>query len=73
MFADNIITAGVLKLPTEQFGIDVFLNAAAQVTGDIISGGVCTIQGCGPDPINEFQAMGVLVSRGGAGRRCVED
>jgi parallel beta-helix repeat protein len=60
-FADNVITAGVPQIPTEQFGIDVFLNAVAQVTGNTVSGGVCTFEGCGPDPINEFQAMGILV------------
>jgi parallel beta-helix repeat protein len=29
-----------------------------------VSGGVCTIPGCGPDPITEFQSMGIEV--GGA-------
>ncbi len=65
-FADNVITAGVPPIPTEQFGIDVFLNAVAQVTGNTISGGVCTIPGCGPDPINGFKAMGVFIDRTGA-------
>ena len=67
MFADNIITAGVPQYPTQQVGIFVFLNAVTRITGNTISGSVCTLPGCGPDPINEFQAMGVLVSRGGAG------
>jgi len=66
-FADNVITAGVPQIPTEQFDIDVFFNAVAQVTGNTVSGGVCTIPGCGPDPINEFQAMGIFVGPGGAG------
>jgi parallel beta-helix repeat protein len=65
-FADNVVTAGVPQYPTEQAGIDVFLNAIAQVTGNTISGGVCTIPGCGPDPINEFQAFGIDVFLGGA-------
>ena len=60
-FADNVITAGVPPIPTEQFGIYIFLNAVARVTGNTVSGGVCTIPGCGPDPIFEFQAMGVLI------------
>jgi parallel beta-helix repeat protein len=64
-FADNVVTAGVPQYPTEQFDINVFLNAVAQITGNTISGGVCTIPGCGPDPINDFQAMGVFVSPGG--------
>jgi parallel beta-helix repeat protein len=60
-FADNVVTAGAVQYPTEQFGIHVFLNATAQVTGNTVSGGVCTIPGCGPDPIFEFQAMGIVV------------
>jgi parallel beta-helix repeat protein len=66
-FVDNVITGGFPSIPTEQFGIDVFLNAVAQVTGNTISGGVCTIRGCGPDPNFEFQAMGIFVELGGAG------
>jgi parallel beta-helix repeat protein len=66
-FSDNVITAGVPQIPTEQFDIDVFFNAVAQVTGNAVSGGVCTIPGCGPDPIFEFQAMGIFVGPGGAG------
>jgi parallel beta-helix repeat protein len=66
-FADNVINAGVQTYATEQFGVDVFLNAGAQVTGNTISGGVCTFPGCGSDPINEFQAMGVFIDSTGAG------
>jgi parallel beta-helix repeat protein len=66
-FADNVITAGVPPIPAEQFGIYVFLNAVAQVTRNTVSGGVCTIPGCGPDPINEIQAMGVLIDTAGPG------
>jgi parallel beta-helix repeat protein len=60
-FADNVVTAGVPPIQAEQLGIDVFLNAVVQVTGNTISGGVCTFPECGPDPINEVQAMGVLI------------
>jgi parallel beta-helix repeat protein len=66
-FADNVITAGVPQISTEQNGIDVFLGAVVQVTGNTVSGGVCTIPGCGPDPINEFQAIGIFVGPGGDG------
>ena len=31
-FADNVITAGVPPIPTEQFGIYIFLNAVARGT-----------------------------------------
>jgi parallel beta-helix repeat protein len=65
-FADNVINAGAQTYLTEQFGVHVFLNAVAQVTGNTITGGVCTFPGCGPDPINEFQAMGVLVDLDGS-------
>jgi parallel beta-helix repeat protein len=50
-FADNVVTAGVPQVPTEQFGIVVSSNADARVTENTVSGGVCTIPGCGPDPI----------------------
>jgi parallel beta-helix repeat protein len=65
-FADNVVNAGAQTYLTEQFGVDVFLNAVARVTGNTISGGVCTFPRCGPDPINEFQAMGVLVDSDGS-------
>jgi parallel beta-helix repeat protein len=65
-FADNVVTAGVPQYPTEQAGIDVFLNAVANVTGNTVSGAVCTIPSCGPDPINEFQAFGIDVFLGGS-------
>lgn len=66
-FADNIVTAGVPQYPTEQFGIRVSFAAVAQITDNTISGGVCTIPGCGPDPIFEFQAMGILIDTSGVG------
>ena len=31
------------------------------MTGNTVSGGVCTVPGCGPDPISEFQAAGILL------------
>jgi parallel beta-helix repeat protein len=68
-FADNVITAGVSPLAAEPYGIYVLLNAVAQVTGNTIAGGVCTVPGCGPDPINQFQAVGIFVGPGGAGTR----
>jgi parallel beta-helix repeat protein len=65
-FADNVVIAGVQSYLTEQFGVHVFGNAVARVTGNTVSGGICTFPGCGPDPINEFQAMGVLVDSDGS-------
>ena len=72
-FTDNVITAGDPLLPVEQFGIDVFLNAVANITGNTISGGVCTLPGCGPDPINEFQAMGISVVLLGSGTKIADN
>jgi parallel beta-helix repeat protein len=60
-FANNVITAGVVQYPADQFGIDDRLNATAQVTGNTVSGPACNFDGCGPDPISEFQAAGIVV------------
>ena len=51
----------MLQSPAAPNPIWVRLNATAQVTGNTVSGGVCTGPGCGPDPISEFQAAGILV------------
>jgi parallel beta-helix repeat protein len=68
-FADNVITAGDTVFPTEQFGIVVSFNAVAQVTGNTVSGGICTFPGCGSDPIFESQAMGIEVAAAPVGTR----
>jgi parallel beta-helix repeat protein len=65
--ADSTITAGSPQLPTEQFGIVILFAAVAQITGNTISGGVCNFEGCGPDPIFEFQAMGVFIEEAAVG------
>jgi parallel beta-helix repeat protein len=59
--ADNLVTGGA-ELATEQLGIVVEAGAVARVTGNTVSGGVCTIPGCGSDPISQFQSMGILVA-----------
>jgi parallel beta-helix repeat protein len=64
--ADNVVTGGA-ELATEQLGIVVDFGAVARVTGNTVAGGVCTIPGCGADPINEFQSMGILVAVAPAG------
>jgi parallel beta-helix repeat protein len=51
----------VLPYPTSPNGIWVRLNATAQVTGNTVSGSLCTFPECGPDPISEFQAAGIIV------------
>ena len=47
--------------PTGTVGIWVRLNAVGQVTGNTVSGGVCTYDACGLDPIAEYQSIGVAV------------
>src|SRR5262249_32099388 len=63
-FADNVIAAGLPPFPTDPAGIDVFLNAVAQITGNTFMGGTCNITGCGPDLINDFQSLGIFVGPG---------
>ena len=60
-FANNVVTPGVVQYPAAPQGIWVRLNATAQVTGNTVSDVVCTDPGCGPDPISEFQAAGIVV------------
>src|SRR5436305_1544346 len=56
--------AGAAVDPTDQVGIRVRLNAVAQVSGNTISGGVCSYDGCGFNPISQFQAAGAFVEGG---------
>jgi parallel beta-helix repeat protein len=62
--SDNTITAGVPVDPADQVGIWIRLNAVGQVTRNTVSGGVCTYDGCGFDPISQFQSIGALVEGG---------
>jgi parallel beta-helix repeat protein len=59
-FANNVVTPGVVQYPSAPNPIWVRLNATAQVTGNTVSGGVCRVAGCGPDPISQFQSAGIL-------------
>jgi parallel beta-helix repeat protein len=48
--------------------IRIALGAKAQITGSTITADACTfVPDCGPDPIFEFQAIGVLVDSAIAG------
>jgi parallel beta-helix repeat protein len=60
-FANNVVTPGVVQYPAAPSGILVRLNATAKVTGNTVTGGACTVPGCGSDPISEFQAAGIVV------------
>ena len=41
------------------------MHAVGQVTGNTVSGGVCTYDGCGPDFISQFQSFAAIVESGG--------
>jgi parallel beta-helix repeat protein len=56
----NVITSHDPQLPTEQFGVVVARNAKAQIIGNTVTGAVCDLDGCGADPILEFQSAGIL-------------
>lgn len=62
--SDNTVVGGAPVAPADQIGIWVRLNAVGQVTGNTISGLVCTYDGCGFDPISQFQAIGAYVESG---------
>jgi hypothetical protein len=66
-FAHDIIRLGSPPFPVAQNAIDVFLNAVADVSHNTIDGASCTAPGCGPDPLNDLQAIGIFVGPGGAG------
>jgi len=66
VFSNNLVITGDPLYETEQIGIHVFLAAEARITGNTVSGGVCTLPDCGPDPVNEYQAIGILVDSGAA-------
>ncbi|MDD9381479.1 right-handed parallel beta-helix repeat-containing protein [Streptomyces sp. ZAF1911] len=66
--ADTVITGGGLRIPAEQFGIAVG-HAVATLTGNTVSDSVCTFQGCGPDPLNEFQGGGIFVQNAPPGTK----
>ncbi|MEV7022437.1 right-handed parallel beta-helix repeat-containing protein [Kitasatospora sp. NPDC093558] len=59
--ADNVISGGT-PIPAVQTGIFVGESAVATVTGNAVSDSVCSRPGCGPDPINDIQSAGILVS-----------
>jgi parallel beta-helix repeat protein len=59
--SNNTVNAGVPVDPADQVGIWVRLNAVGQVTGNTVTGGVCSYDGCGFDPIAQFQSVAVVV------------
>ena len=58
--ADNTVVAGTPVAPAGQVGIWVRLNAVGTVTGNTVTGGACTYDGCGFDPIWQYQSAGLV-------------
>jgi len=58
--SDDVITGG-WEIPTFQIGVWISDGAIARVTHNAIDGNVCGGPGCGPDPINEGQGIGVFL------------
>ena len=68
--ADDVITGG-WEIPSFQFGIEIDDGAVARVSDSTIDGNVCGGRGCGADPINEVQGMGILVLAAQGGTQIV--
>lgn len=62
--SDNTVTAGIPVDPAAQVGIWIRLNAVGQVTGNTVSGGVCTLDACGPDFVSQIQSFAAVVEGG---------
>lgn len=55
----NVMTGGTPFEVLGQAGVTVSFAAVARVTGNTVRGMVCTAPGCGGDPMNEFQSVGI--------------
>jgi len=63
----NVVT-GVGATPAiAQNGIQVSDGAVATVTGNQVSGNQCDHATCGPDPVADYQSIGVLLAAAGGG------
>jgi parallel beta-helix repeat protein len=58
--ASSTITGG-FEIPSFQVGLWLDVGAAVQVRGNTISSNRCGGPGCGADPVNEGQGIGVLL------------
>jgi hypothetical protein len=56
----NVVVGGPV-LPSFQYGIHIAAGAIVRVAGNRVVGNVCAAAYCGPDPIDEAQAVGVFV------------
>ena len=56
---DSDFTGGTPFAVLGQAGVTVSFASVARVTGNTIRGMVCTAPGCGRDPVNEVQSVGI--------------
>jgi parallel beta-helix repeat protein len=66
-FTENLVRPEAPAIATDQFAINIRFGAIARVTGNTVTGALCTVDGCGADPILEFQSGGVLAGGASAG------
>jgi hypothetical protein len=50
-FADNVVNPGTPPIAADQFAINIRFAATATITGNTVTGAVCTFDVCGADPI----------------------
>lgn len=65
-FTDNIVRPGSPVIATEQFAIDLEFGAVARVDSNTVTGAACTFDGCGNDPLTQFQSGGIIAAGAGA-------
>ena len=58
---DNTISGFGPLVGVNPFGITI-IDAVATISHNKIGRNFCTIPNCGPDPINQFQAVGIAVN-----------
>jgi hypothetical protein len=64
-FSDNTVRAGTNAANQGTPAVFVLLNAVAQIRGNTVVGGRCTVAGrCGPDFLEQIQAAAVAVATG---------
>lgn len=65
------VVIGGAPLPSFQYGIHISAGALVQVSDNRVVDNVCAAPYCGPDPINQGQAVGILLQSTLAGSRIV--
>lgn len=69
---DNVVIGGPV-LPSFQYGMHIAGSAVAHIAGNRVVDNVCAAPYCGPDPINEAQAIGIFVQSAIAGTSVVDN